>query len=126
MPIADLIRLLQEEIRSYVGKPRGWIPEKPSDEICDAAIDQVAQEFFSRLHRMVPDRLWSAYLKEWQAAYDLRGPGTGNGRKREVKSIYLLAAPIPRTAPTPETSKFLDVIRFLFKEAAIALGAEVV
>jgi len=126
MPVADLIRFLQEEIRTYVGKPRGWKPVKPSDEMCDAAIDQVAQEFFSRLHKTVPDRLRSAFLKDWQTAYDLRGPGTGNERKRQVKSIYLLAAPIPRTAPTPETSEFLDTIRSLFKEAAGEVGADLV
>lgn len=125
MPVADLIRLLQKEVRTYIGKPRYWKPGKPSEEMCDAAINLVAQEFFTRLHKMVPDTLWLAYLKDWQRAYDLRGPGTGNGRKQDVKLIYNLAAPIPTAVPTPQASEFLDTIRSVFKEAAIAAGAEV-
>jgi hypothetical protein len=125
MPVADLIKFLQEEARSFVDTPRGWKPTKPSDDMCRAAIDQVAKEFFSRLHTMVPNRLWSAYLKDWQRACDLRGPGTRNGRKQEVKSIYVMAAPVPRPAPAPEASEFLDAIRSLFREAAKAAGAEV-
>jgi predicted GTPase len=126
MPVADLIRLLQKVVRTYIGKPRDWKPKKPSDEMCDAAIDLVAQEFFTRLHKMVPDTLWLAYLKDWQRAYDLRGPGTGNGRKQDVKTIYSLAAPVPRPVPTPEASEFLDTIRSVFREAANAAGAVVI
>jgi GTP-binding protein EngB required for normal cell division len=126
MPVADLIRYLQEAIRAYIGKPREWKPAKPSDEMCDVAINLVAQEFFSRLHQMVPDRLWLEYLKDWQHAYDLRGLGTGNARKEEIKSIYANAAPIPTAVPSLQMSRFLDSVRSLFREAATASGGEVI
>jgi hypothetical protein len=124
-PIADLIRLLQEEILTYIASPDGWEPVKPSEDMCIAATDQIAQEFFSRLHKMVPDRLWSAYLKEWQQAYDLRGPGTGNGRKQDVRSILDKAAPVPKAVNTEQMIKFLEIIHSLFKEAVEAVGGRV-
>ncbi len=125
-PVADLIRLLSEQVRAFILAPRAWKPVKPSEEECQAVIDQVTQEFFSRLHRTVSNRVWIERLREWQVAYDRRGPGSGNMRKQDVKSIYSVAAPIAGAAPLPETSEFLDVMRALFKEAALAAGAEVI
>jgi len=125
-PVADMIRLLSEQVRAFIAAPRNWHPEKPSEEMCQAVIDLVSREFFSRLHIMASSRLWTARLREWQQAYERRGPGSGNLRKHEVKSIYSVAAPVPGAAPVPDASEFLDEIRSLFREATLAAGAKVV
>ncbi len=89
-------------------------------------MNQVAREFFGRLHTLVSSRLWQDQLRDWQAAYDLRGTGSGNRRKHSLKSIYATAAPVPGAVPVPEATQFLDAVRDLFKEAVAAAGAEVV
>lgn len=124
-PVADMIRLLAEQVRAFISTPCDWKPAKPAEEECQAAVDQVAQDFFSRLHKMVSSRLWIERLHEWQYAYDRRGSGSGNLRRQDVKTIYNVAAPVPGIAPVPATSEFLDVVRAMFKEAALASGAEV-
>lgn len=124
-PVADMIRLLSEQVMAFIEAPRDWRPAKPRDEECQAATAHVAREFFSRLHTMVSSRLWKERLRQWQSAYDLRGPGTGNLRKHDVKTIYNVAAPVPGVAPVPDASEFLDAIRTEFREAALAGGAEV-
>lgn len=124
-PAADLIRLLSEQVWAFVATPRDWKPAKPSEEECQTAINHVAREVFGRLHTLISDRLWFAHLRDWQAAYDLRGQGSGNRRKHSLKSIYNIAAPVPGAVPVPETTDFLDAVRGLFKEAVAAAGAEV-
>ena len=89
------------------------------------AADSVSREFFSRLHRLVPDRLWTTRLREWQTAYDRRGPGSGNMRKQEVKAIHDTTAPVPGVVPTHDAVAFLDDVRAVFREAAAAVGAKV-
>ena len=124
-PLADLIRLLSEQIMASIAAPREWKPVQSLEEERRTASDQVAREFFSRLHDMVKSRLWINRKREWESAYDLRGPGSGNLRKRDVGTIYSAAAPVSDVAPMPIASEFLDEARSRFKEAALAAGAEV-
>ncbi len=125
-PVADLIAVLQEQARIFILTPRGWDPVDPPEEMRQAAVDLVSREFFTRLHELVADRLWTAQLKEWQSAYDRRGTGSGNMRKQDVKAIHGVAAPVPGTVPTQEAVSFLDAIRAVFKEAAAVAGARVI
>jgi hypothetical protein len=126
-PVGDFISAVQEEVRQFIDKPRGWAPAIPAnDEERQAAMSKVAQEVFSRLHGLAAARLHRGPVKQWQTAYDLRGQGTGNQRKFEVRAIYDAAAPTPGNVPTSATTDFLDEVRALFREAAVAAGAKVV
>ena len=125
-PAADLIRVLSEQAWAFIAAPREWRSAKPSEEDAQIAVNQVAREFFGRLHQLVANRLWLTKIADWQTAYDLRGSGSGHKRKRSLKLIYHTAAPVPGVVPVPEATEFLDSLRAVFKEAAIAAGAEVI
>jgi energy-coupling factor transporter ATP-binding protein EcfA2 len=125
MPAADLIQALMEQARGFIAAPRSWRPANASEEQRLASVARVLQEFHSRVHTMVRDRLWLTRVHQWQLAYDRRGLGSGNLRKRDVRSIYEAAAPVPDSIPVPDASEFLDAVRALFREAAEAAGAKV-
>lgn len=125
-PLADLIRTISEQARNFIGTPRSWNPYTPSEEERQAAIDAVAREFFSRVQAFADQHLWMDHLKDWQAAFDRRGPGSGNSRKTDVRMIHGAAAPVLGVAAVPEASEFLDTIRQLFRDAATAAGADVI
>lgn len=124
-PAADLIKFITEQARRFIENPRSWEPSKPSDEESQVAVNQVAREFFSRLHVLVPERLMLTQLHEWQSAYELRGAGSGSKRKDSLKSIYNAAARVSGPFPVPEAADFLDSIREVFREAAKAASAKV-
>ncbi len=124
-PVADLIRLLSEQAKAFIATPRSWVGS-PQEESKQVAVDRVAQEFFSRLHALVSTRLVAGPIQDWQAAYDLRGAGSGNQRKHDVRAIYTESAPIPSTLPIASASEFLDEVRGIFKEAAKAAGAKTI
>jgi hypothetical protein len=125
-PLADLIRTISEQARKFIGSPRDWTPANPSEEERQNAVDAVAREFFSRLQVFVEQRLWMNRIKQWQAAFDKRGPGSGLTRKTDVRLIHGSAAPMLGVAAVPDASEFLDAIRKLFHDAATVAGAEVI
>jgi energy-coupling factor transporter ATP-binding protein EcfA2 len=125
-PVADLIQLLSERFEVFISNPREWQPQQPKEEEAQAAIDQVKQEVYKRLHNAISDRMFHQRLKEWDAAYLHRGPGSTRDRARDIRGIYEEAAPVPSEKPTSEAIEFLDKIRSLFREAAEAAGAKVI
>jgi GTPase SAR1 family protein len=125
-PVADLIKLLSERLVLFITKPRGWEPLNPPKEACDAAIANVEQKVYSRLHKLAKERLFNEQLAQWGIAYGHRGAGSTFTRARDIRGIYEIAAPVPGEAPVPEASNFLDVIRELFREAARDAGAEII
>lgn len=124
-PAADLIRFITEQVWRFIESPRSWEPAAPSEEERQLAVNQIAREFFSRLHVLVPERLMHKQLQEWQSAYDLRGAGSGNRRKDSVRFIYNAAARVSGAFPVPEAADFLDSIRSVFRQSAEAAGAKV-
>lgn len=125
-PVADLIKFFQERLASFIAYPRDWKPQKPSEEQFQDAIERVSQEVYSRLHTLTQDRLFREHLNEWSIAYDRSGTGSARIRSRDIQGIYEVVAPMPNEMPSPESIEFLDKIRELFKESAIAAGAEVI
>lgn len=125
-PVADVIRLLQEQLAVFIATPRNWEPPAPPEDIQEAAVDRVAREVYSRLHEMVSNRLLIEPLKDWVRAYTRRGTGSGRARAQDIEYIYDVAVPVPGTTPARESNEFLDVVRKLFREAALAAGAKII
>ena len=125
-PIANLIEQLQQRLAAFIANPRNWKPETTSDEACQFAINKVAQAVYSRLHKLIPDRLFIDHLNDWGTAYAHRGYGSTRERARDIQGIYNKAAAIPGETPDPKSMQFLDRIRDLFKEAAEDAGAVVI
>lgn len=65
-------------------------------------------------------------MHEWVNAYSHRGAGSTQTRARDIRGIYEIAAPVPGEIPTRESMNFLDVLRNLFRDAAISSGAEII
>ncbi len=125
-PVADMIKLLSERIADFITKPRSWKTHTPSEESQQIAVNKVAQEVYSRLHSLISDRLFHDHLHEWGNAYAHRGIGSTRVRARDIRFIYEIATPVPAEAPTTESIDFLDIIREIFRDAAISAGAEVI
>jgi len=125
-PLANLIDMLQVRLASFISRPRDWRPAMATIEAKDAAIDRVAQETSRRLRVLLEDRLFHELLVAWGRAYDHRGQGSTSDRARDIRGIYETAAPVPGGTPNPEASRFLDVIRDMFRQAALSAGAEII
>jgi hypothetical protein len=125
MPVADLIKMLSDRLAAFISRPRDWRPAVATVDAKDAAAAKVARETYSQLHVLLKERLFRELLAAWGGAYGHRGTGSTVTRARDIRGIYETAAPVPGGTPDPEASRFLDVIRNMFREAALSAGAEV-
>ena len=125
-PVADLIRLLQTEISQFLASPLQWDPATPPDgsDVRAAAIDTIKKEVFTRLHDLSRRRVLDDRIKEWLAAYELRGPGSTRVRAREVSVVYGEAAPVPNEMPGPDANAFLFEVRELIADSIQAGGGK--
>jgi len=124
-PVADLIRLLSDHLAPFIANPREW-RGCATDDMRSAAVDRIRQEVYSQLHGLSMNRICTAYLKEWDAAYRYKGTGSTRVRAAEIRSIYEQAAPIPGEVPGPKSAELLDEVRKIFREAADTVKADIV
>jgi len=125
-PVADMIKFQSERFAEFISTPHDWDPLNAPDEVKEMVAGKVAQEFYSRLHTLISERFTHDHLNEWVSAYGYRGTGSTRLRARDIRGIYESASPIPLETPAPDASSFLDAIRHLFREAALAAGGRVV
>jgi len=128
-PVADLIRMLQDQISAYLSVPWQWEPGDPAtgdQQRCSEVLDRIRQEVFGRLHSLSTRRLIQQHLPEWVTAYEHRGPGSTRVRARELRSLYEEAAPVPNVMPAKAANEFLLELRQLVKEAIETGGGRVV
>ena len=126
-PIADLIRLLQTQISSFLSEPLKWTPSAPPENREAErmqAIDTIRQEVFRRLHDLSTRRLLEERLSGWVEAYDHRGTGSTKVRARDIVNLYESAAPIPNEMPGPDVNEFLFELRELVAESVLANQGE--
>jgi hypothetical protein len=124
-PVADLIACLQAHVRPFLESPLYWEPAKgATDEMMSHAIDRIAQEVFLRLHELAANRVMRDRVIKWKEAYAHRGFGSGAERRRDLESIYGVAAPIPGETADPPTNEFLREIRILLRDAIHTAGGK--
>ena len=81
------------------------------------ALANVRQSVFATLHDVARTRIIDQEQPQWNAAYDLRGPGSTFERAEEIKGIFDDAAPVPGPAMKPSAIEFLNAVRNLVADA---------
>ncbi|MBI4504023.1 MAG: hypothetical protein HY691_00690 [Chloroflexi bacterium] len=125
-PVADLIRLVSERLAAFLVAPRDWEPAGCAEGAKEAAVDRQSREVYTRIHKLMENRLFRDHVAEWLVAYEFRGTGSTRPRAQVIRGIYEAAAPILAEVPGKASTELLDVFRDLFREAAEAAGAKVV
>ncbi|MDZ4856161.1 MAG: hypothetical protein SGJ26_15105 [Nitrospirota bacterium] len=126
-PVADLIRLLQAQISSFLSEPLKWNPSPPpenKDAEKAQAIDAIRQEVFRRLHELSTKRVLEERISGWNEAYEHRGTGSTRVRARDIMGLYESAAPVPNEMPGPDTNEFLFELRELVAESVLSNKGE--
>jgi hypothetical protein len=127
-PVADLIRLLQGQISSFLSEPLSWNPSAPpedKDVEKTQAIDAIRQEVFRLLHDLSTKRVLEERISGWSEAYERRGAGSTRVRARDIIGLYESAAPVPNEMPGPDANEFLFELRELVAEAISGNKGEV-
>ena len=128
MPVADLIRVLQDSISRYLSEPLQWLPTPPPDDAADARVSALAAiktRVNKRLHELAKQRLVTDQGEGWRDAYEYRGPGSARDRARDLTTLYESAAPIPNEMPLPDVSAFLQKVRVIVAQSIVEAGGEV-
>lgn len=132
-PVADLIRELSEQIRSFLDKPQRWHPiDNRLEEMQQAAINTIAREVYSRLHILIRKRLIENRIEDrgddrvpsWKTAYFRYGRGSTRVRAHDIETIYRVAAPPIDEVEGTEEHEFLVKVIELVREAIKAGGGE--
>lgn len=123
-PVADLIRLIQNHLSTFLADPLGWHPHTPAeeDESRTLVIDSIRTEVFTRLHELAHRRILDERFTGWIEAFEYRGTGSTRLRARDIVSIYESAAPVPKEMPGPDSNEFLFEIRELVADSINAGG----
>ena len=125
-PVADLGRELTEAVADFIANPREWDPHMPTEEERARAAELVRQEMSSRVQDLVESRLRVDYTADWGQAYGYSGTGSGYQRSLKIWTIYQVVAPVPTDVPNRESSRLLDLIRSIFRDAVNAAKGRVV
>jgi hypothetical protein len=128
-PVADLVKLLQEEISRYLANPLQWLPTAPNQEHqveSQRALDTIRQNVFEMLHDFSTARLVQSHIADWVRAYDHRGSGSTRLRAKDIRALYEVSAPVPSEMPGPDANTFMLDIRYLVRDAIKASGGSVV
>ncbi len=121
-PVADLIRLVTEQLDAFIAQPRAWKPSEPAERDIEEAVRSVRQEVHSRLHDLAARRIFIDQVRDWMTAFEYRGTGSTVQRAGEVRAIFENAAPIISERPAMHSREFLGAISTLFDEAVKAAG----
>jgi len=124
-PVADLIRVLSEDIMRFLENPKVWEPSnKITEEMKQATIDSIARELYSQLRKLARKRLIDDPVLDWRTAFSRSGTGSARVRAKDIAMIYDLAVPIPEEEADSAINRFILDIRELVKEAVISGGGE--
>lgn len=116
-PVADVIRELQTQVSRFLDAPSKWTREPVDENEAQEALANVRQAVFATLHDVARARIIDQEQPQWNAAYDLRGPGSTFERAEEIKGIFDDAAPVPGPAMKPSAIEFLNAVRNLVADA---------
>ena len=123
-PVAEYQERLQESISRWLENPVSW--KAAADEQSKAAaIDAIRQKVFGRLDRLANLRVAHRHRKEWEVAYDYRGPGSSFSRSQSIDQIYEAAGPHLSSNMSDPARRFVADIRQVIKEAVEETGGQV-
>ncbi len=124
-PVADLIRELSEQMRTFLDKPQKWEPfDNGSEEMRQAAVDTIAREMYSQLHTLTQKRLIRDHVLNWETAFSRYGRGSARVRAHDVEMIYHIAAPTVDEVEGSEEQEFLVSAIELVRDAVRAGGGK--
>ncbi len=121
-PVADLIRLVTEQLDAFIAEPGAWKPSRPAEQDVEEAVRSVRQEVHSRLHDLAAKRIFIDQVRDWMTAYEYRGTGSTVQRAGEVRAIFEDAAPVISERQALHSKEFLRAISTLFEGAVKAAG----
>lgn len=124
-PVADLIRAFSEHIRTFLNFPLEVLPTSTTDDLKKEAIDNIAREVFSRIHKFSEIILFLEQITKWNKAYSFRGPGSTYTRAEEINQIYNRTVPIPDEIPSIDSNEFLQNIMKIIRDGIVVGGGEI-
>jgi len=122
-PVADLHKVLKENIYVFIQSPVEWEGSVPTDDEKLQVFDSFAEQVGIQILEIVTRRLRQERTTEWQLALNLSGRGSTFVRANVIADdIYDKAAPVPNVAPSPDRNKFLHEVLETVNEAAATCG----
>ncbi|MBD8505786.1 hypothetical protein HT102_04715 [Hoyosella sp. G463] len=137
-PIADLHRMLLDELGKAIQHPAAWSAGEPTSADAQNLYDEYMQELGNDLLDLVTTRILDNHEAQWLDVYWLAGKGSTFERARRIQDdIYEHAAPIPgataaraggSTGEEPQdrnSNELLGEIRDIVRRTAKDLGIAV-
>ena len=124
-PVADLIRQLQNGVSLWLENPYGWNRTPENEEEAQAAINEIRQAIFIRIHILSERRLIASHLNEWGTAYGFSGIGSSYSRAEVMGRIFDEAAPSVSSVMDMRSQEFRDAIIHIVREAIEEAGGHV-
>ena len=124
-PVADLVRQLQNSISLWLDHPSNWTRVPSDEDEGQAAINEIRQRVFSRIHSLSEERLIASRGRGWRTAFGFSGSGSSRDRALEMSRIYEAAAPSISSNPDERTQEFLNQITLIVGGAVKEAGGTV-
>ena len=123
-PVADLSKVLKEQIYVFLQNPREWEGAPPLDDDKQAIYNALADHIADRVRKLASSRVWREHGAEWRDAYSRRGRGSTFVRARIIgNDIYGRAAAVPDALPSPDRNELLRRVEDIVEGACAESGA---
>ena len=123
-PVADLAKVLKEQIYVFLQNPREWQGAQPLDDDKQVIYDALADHVAGSVRRLAASRVWREHGAEWRDAHSRRGRGSTFVRARIIgNDIYDRAAAVPDAIPSPDRNELLRRVEDIVEQACTASGA---
>jgi len=123
-PVASLIARLAEHISRFLERPIRWEPNDGTEEMRQAAVDNVRRGVHSRLHVVIRERLITARSPQWDEAYAHRGTGSVRVRAVEIDRIFDAGAPLLDDIVGPGAYGLFKAVRDVVRESIESGGGK--
>ena len=123
-PVADYQERLQESISRWLENPVSW-ELVIDDHSKEAAVDEIRQKVSDRLRNFANLRVARDHRRDWEVAFDYRGPGSSFMRARSIDQIYEAAGPHISFSISEPARRFVADVRQLIREAVEEAGGSV-
>jgi hypothetical protein len=125
-PVTDLAFKFGQTIGMFLDSPLRWDPDAPSEDVVDATLSKMKRAVHAQLDHFVRARLLQIPRQKWITAFDYKGRGSTDERKRDIREIYAGAAPVPGAAIDARSAEFLKDVRRMVHDAIKDAGAVLV
>ncbi len=115
-PVADLIRELQTSISLWLDNPDNWTVQQADEKEKQAAIDNIRQQVYERIHILANRRLIVDPSGDWVDAFEFSGVGSSYERADRMQRIYEAASPTVHSVLDGPARMFVDEVYQIVKE----------